>query len=129
MTRTRSVNCFDLLKCFTKRTRSVNYFKFLGFFMKKTRSGTYLDFLIIFMKNSGSVNYVDFLRLPVLVVHVPLLLHFTRRVAIPLDVYFMAGTLDCHAVHLLKELRDVAFVLIKTTLPRRANRPEPKFDF
>mmetsp|Transcript_102299 Transcript_102299/g.266839 ORF Transcript_102299/g.266839 Transcript_102299/m.266839 type:complete len:379 (-) Transcript_102299:374-1510(-) len=56
------------------------------------------------------------LRLPILLVDVPLLLHLARRIAVLLDVHLVRGALHRQAIDLLSKLQDVALVLTEATL-------------
>mmetsp|Transcript_62128 Transcript_62128/g.139992 ORF Transcript_62128/g.139992 Transcript_62128/m.139992 type:complete len:203 (+) Transcript_62128:187-795(+) len=62
------------------------------------------------------------LRLPVLLVHVPLFFHLSDRVAVLLYVNLVRGALHSQAVDLLAELEDVALVLAQAAL--HAAHPE-----
>merc|ERR1711959_584660 len=56
------------------------------------------------------------LRLPVLLVHVSLLLHFAHGVAVLLDVNLVRSALDRQPIDLLAKLQDITFVLSQPTL-------------
>merc|ERR1712070_204390 len=64
------------------------------------------------------------LRFPILLVHVPLLLHLPHRITILLDVNFVRSTLHCQAIDLFTQFQDVTLVFTQTTL--HTTHPEIK---